>query len=116
MLCEMDMAVEIKEEPVYLEEIGNTSLEDYYLSEMTYLKEESKSELSEPGPSLKNTFEEHFKLDSTMECLKEETKPEWTKTGLTEPTAAIKDETIIEPTTVELVPRFKEENSSRMLS
>ncbi|XP_067013686.2 zinc finger protein OZF isoform X1 [Anabrus simplex] len=94
MLNEMDMEVNIKEEPVWLEEAAETSHEDR-LSGMIHIKEESKSELAEPGPSQDNVFEECFQLQSTMTCLKEETEPEL-EPGPTQSAAIVKDELSVE--------------------
>ncbi|XP_068083066.1 uncharacterized protein [Anabrus simplex] len=56
--CEMDLKVQIKEEPVWVEVTADTSLENYELiSEMIPLKQEIKSELTEPGRTQENTFE-----------------------------------------------------------
>ncbi|XP_068083991.1 zinc finger protein 664 [Anabrus simplex] len=63
LLCEMDSEVQIKEEPVCLEEIASTSLENFELpSKMTSLKAEAKSELMVPGPTQQNTFQASVKV------------------------------------------------------
>ncbi|XP_068082992.1 uncharacterized protein [Anabrus simplex] len=54
----MDIKVEIKEEPIWLEGATNTSLENFQLvSEMVPLKQETKLELTEPESTQGNTFE-----------------------------------------------------------
>ncbi|XP_068086766.1 uncharacterized protein [Anabrus simplex] len=56
--CEMDQKVVMKEEPVWLEEKVNTTLENFELvSEMKPLKQETYSDLTEPGPAQKDSFE-----------------------------------------------------------
>ncbi|XP_067004354.2 gastrula zinc finger protein xLCGF3.1 [Anabrus simplex] len=58
MQCEMDLEVEVKEEPVWFEGTADASLENFELvSEMIPLKQEIKLELTEPGPTQENTFE-----------------------------------------------------------
>ncbi|XP_068083038.1 zinc finger protein 852-like isoform X1 [Anabrus simplex] len=78
----MDQKVEIKEEPVWLEGTASTSFDHCELVlEKTHLKEETKSELADPGQAQLNTFE-HF--------------------------ADVKDEILVEEHPVPLVPCFKE--------
>ncbi|XP_068087133.1 zinc finger protein OZF-like, partial [Anabrus simplex] len=56
--CEMDLEVNIKEEPAWLEGTRNASLESIeHLSDMVVLKNEVKSELTEPGSTQENTLE-----------------------------------------------------------
>ncbi|XP_067013274.2 uncharacterized protein [Anabrus simplex] len=52
----MDLEVQIKEEPVLVE--GTPPLENFQpVSEVISLKQETKSELTEPGATLENAFE-----------------------------------------------------------
>ncbi|XP_068083000.1 uncharacterized protein [Anabrus simplex] len=54
----MDQIVQIKEEPLCLEGTTSTSLENFeFISDMIPLKQETKSELTEPGPTQENAFE-----------------------------------------------------------
>ncbi|XP_068086981.1 uncharacterized protein [Anabrus simplex] len=82
----MDLEVEIKEEPVWLEEKDNSSLEKFeFVSEMKPLKQETKSELRESVPTQDNALE---------------------------PSPDIKEEISIEQNTVdEFVPHIEEENN-----
>ncbi|XP_068083051.1 uncharacterized protein [Anabrus simplex] len=86
----MDQKVNVKEEPVWLEGTTNTSLENFEREwDMISLKPETKSELTEPGPTQENTFE------SSVD---------------------IKEEIVLEQQTVDLlVPYIKEENNCREL-
>ncbi|XP_067004459.1 uncharacterized protein [Anabrus simplex] len=104
----MDHKIEIKEEPVWLGGPAVSSLENFeFVSEMISLKQETNSELAEPGPAKENTFRETFEPLSEMILLKQETTSE-----LTEPVPA--QENAFEPATdIEdkiMVPDFKEEN------
>ncbi|XP_068083889.1 zinc finger protein 583-like [Anabrus simplex] len=75
----MDMEIEIKEEPVWCEGTANTLLENLELvSEMVSLKQETKSELTEPDPTQENAFE-------TSADIKEETLVEQEKVDLRVP-------------------------------
>ncbi|XP_068082993.1 uncharacterized protein [Anabrus simplex] len=54
----MDLKEDIKGEPVWLEGTASTSLGNFeFVSQMILLKEETKSELMEPGPMWVNTCE-----------------------------------------------------------
>ncbi|XP_068086472.1 uncharacterized protein [Anabrus simplex] len=58
MQCEMDLDIKIKEEPAWLKETTNLSLENIkHVSEVIALKQEAKSELTEPGPTQENSLE-----------------------------------------------------------
>ncbi|XP_068084083.1 gastrula zinc finger protein XlCGF57.1-like [Anabrus simplex] len=84
----MDSEVQIKEEPVCLEEIASTSLENLELPpEMTCLDAEAKSELIVPGPTQQNTFQASVKvkdeifvqeqaIHQLVPCVKEENNVE----------------------------------------
>ncbi|XP_068084073.1 uncharacterized protein [Anabrus simplex] len=83
----MDHKVEVKEEPVWLEETASTSFDNYEpASDEMHLKEETKSELAEPGQTQVNTFE---------------------------PFTDVKDEICIDEHTVcQLIPSLKEEDKT----
>ncbi|XP_067004902.2 uncharacterized protein [Anabrus simplex] len=75
----MDSEVEIKEEPVWHEETGNPSCENFELeSSLTCLKEEIKPELTEPGPTqpaaiIKDEIiVEEQTVDQLVPCFKKE--------------------------------------------
>ncbi|XP_068086359.1 uncharacterized protein [Anabrus simplex] len=82
----MDLEVNIKEEPVWLEGTTNSSLEDIeHSSEVIPLKEEVKSELTEPEPThedslqlsediKKEIFVEQHTDDQLLAYIKEKTK------------------------------------------
>ncbi|XP_068083888.1 uncharacterized protein [Anabrus simplex] len=113
----MDQKLEIKEEPVWLEGTANTSLENFeFVSEMISLKQETKSELTEPQPTQGNTFKEDFEHVSEITPLKQETKSELTEPVPTQENAFenatdIKHEIYIEDHTIDqMYPCFKEEN------
>ncbi|XP_068086352.1 uncharacterized protein [Anabrus simplex] len=54
----MELEVKIKEEPAWLEGTTTASLENFeHVSEVIALKEEVKSDLTEPGSSLENSLE-----------------------------------------------------------
>ncbi|XP_068084084.1 uncharacterized protein [Anabrus simplex] len=84
----MDLEIKIKEEPAWLEGTGNASLENIEhvgLLEMITLKNEAKSEITEPGPTQDNSFEhsedikkevfiEQHTVGQLVPYIKEETK------------------------------------------
>ncbi|XP_068086463.1 zinc finger protein 501-like isoform X1 [Anabrus simplex] len=84
--CEMDLEINIKEEPAWLEETTNASLENIELvSDVVVLKKEVKSELTEPGSTQEDTlqpskgikeeiFTEHGTIDQLVPYIKEDTK------------------------------------------
>ncbi|XP_068086753.1 uncharacterized protein [Anabrus simplex] len=86
----MDQEVKIKEEPAWPEGTTNASLENIeHVSEMIPLKNEAKSELTEPVPMQENSFE---------------------------PSKDIKEEVFIEEhTDDQLLPNIKEETNSDLL-
>ncbi|XP_068083890.1 uncharacterized protein [Anabrus simplex] len=108
----MDQEVEVKEEPVWLEGVDITSLENFeHISEMISLKQEGKSELTEPVPTTESAFEENFELESSVTHLKDEIKPELLELGSTQNATDIKDGIFIEDHTIdERVLCIKEEN------
>ncbi|XP_068086767.1 uncharacterized protein [Anabrus simplex] len=85
----MDQKVVMKEEPVWLEEKVNTTLENFELvSEMKPLKQETYSDLTEPGPAQKDSFE---------------------------PSAGIKEEIFVEqPTVDQPIPYMREGNETNL--
>ncbi|XP_068085452.1 uncharacterized protein [Anabrus simplex] len=86
----MDLEVNIKEEPAWLEGTRNASLESIeHLSDMVVLKKEVKSELTEPGSTQENTLE---------------------------PSEGIKEEIFTDPGSInQLVPNIKEETKSDVM-
>ncbi|XP_068086261.1 uncharacterized protein [Anabrus simplex] len=82
----MDLEVNIKEEPAWLEETTNASLENIErVSEVIALKKEAKSELTEPESTQENSLEpskdnkkeifiEQHTDDQLLAYIKEETK------------------------------------------
>ncbi|XP_068086996.1 zinc finger protein 134-like [Anabrus simplex] len=82
----MDLEVKIKEEPAWLEETTNASLENIeHISEVIALKEEVKSELTDPGSAQEKSLEppedikeeifiEEHTDDQLLQYIKEETK------------------------------------------
>ncbi|XP_068086384.1 zinc finger protein 239-like [Anabrus simplex] len=84
----MDLEVNFKEEPAWLEETTDASLENIeHVSEVIALKKEVKSELTEPESTQENSLE---------------------------PSKCIKEEIFTEPGTInQLVPNIKEETRSR---
>ncbi|XP_068086265.1 uncharacterized protein [Anabrus simplex] len=82
----MDLKVEIKEEPVWFEGTSNTSLENSELvTEIITVKQETKSELTEPGPLQENLLEspenikeeiftEQHTVDQSLPFIQEENK------------------------------------------
>ncbi|XP_068086365.1 uncharacterized protein [Anabrus simplex] len=87
MQCEMDQEVKIKEEPAWLKETTNASLENIeHVSEVIALKQEAKSELTEPESTQENSLEpsednkkeifiEQNTDDQLLAYVKEETQP-----------------------------------------
>ncbi|XP_068086362.1 zinc finger protein 397-like [Anabrus simplex] len=87
MQCEMDQEVKIKEEPAWLKETTNASLENSeHVSEVIALKQEAKSELTEPESTQENSLEpsednkkeifiEQNTDDQLLAYVKEETQP-----------------------------------------
>ncbi|XP_067014654.2 uncharacterized protein [Anabrus simplex] len=81
----MDLEVKIKEEPAWLEETTNASLENIeHISEVIALKEEVKSELTDPGSAQEKSLEppedikeeifiEEHTDDQLLQYIKEET-------------------------------------------
>ncbi|XP_067010603.2 uncharacterized protein [Anabrus simplex] len=81
----MELEVKIKEEPAWLEGTTTASLENFeHVSEVIVVKEEVKSELTEPGSSQENSLEpsedikeeifvEEHTDDQLMPYIKEET-------------------------------------------
>ncbi|XP_068087013.1 uncharacterized protein [Anabrus simplex] len=82
----MDLEAKIKEEPAWLEGTTTASLENFeHVSEVIAVKEEVKSELTEPGSSQDNPLEpsegtkeeifiEEHADDQLLPYIKEETK------------------------------------------
>ncbi|XP_068085447.1 zinc finger protein 69 homolog [Anabrus simplex] len=82
----MELEVNIKEEPAWLEGTRNASLENIeHVSDMVVLKNEVKSELTEPGSTQENTLEqsedikkeifiEQYTDDQLLAYIKEETR------------------------------------------
>ncbi|XP_068082991.1 uncharacterized protein [Anabrus simplex] len=110
----MDEPVFVKSEPAWsLEAEEPSNFEDSQLvSEMIPVKQEIKLELTEPGPTQQNAFEENSQVATEMIPVKQETKSELTEPGLTqenafEPSADIKEEFFVEH---QLAPNIKEEN------
>ncbi|XP_068086814.1 uncharacterized protein [Anabrus simplex] len=69
----MDLEIKIKEEPAGLEETTNASLENFeHVSEVIALKEEVKSELTEPGSSQENSREPSEDTKEEI-CIEEQT-------------------------------------------
>ncbi|XP_068083018.1 uncharacterized protein [Anabrus simplex] len=115
----MDLEVKIKDEPICFEETLNTSFENFELvPEIVLLKQETKSELTDPGPTPKNAMEVNFELVPEIVLLKQETKSELSDPGPTqenamEPSTDIKGEVFIEQQTVDPpVPCVKEANTN----
>ncbi|XP_068086891.1 uncharacterized protein PF3D7_1120000-like [Anabrus simplex] len=114
--CEMDLEIKIKEEPAWLEGKTTASLEKFeHVSEVIALKEEVKSELTEPGASQENSLEENFEHVSEVIALKEEvkselTEPESLQENSLEPSEDTKEGIFIEEhTDDQLLPYIKEE-------
>ncbi|XP_067010856.1 uncharacterized protein PF3D7_1120000-like [Anabrus simplex] len=112
----MDLEAKIKEEPAWLEGKTTASLENFeHVSEVIALKEEVKSELTEPESSQENSLEENIEHVSDMVVLKNEVKSELTEPGSTqentlEPSEGIKEEIFTDPGSInQLVPNIKEE-------
>ncbi|XP_067014706.2 uncharacterized protein [Anabrus simplex] len=82
----MDLEVKVKKEPAWLEETTNVSLENIeHVPEVIALKEEVKSELTDPGSMQENSLEpsedikeeifiEEHADDQLLPYIKEETK------------------------------------------
>ncbi|XP_067013202.2 uncharacterized protein [Anabrus simplex] len=104
----MDLKIEIKEEPVWLEGTASTSFDNYKLtSDEMHLKEETKSELPEPGQT-----QDNYELTSDKMQLEKGTSSEFAEPGQTQPCANIKDEICIdEPAVGQLVACLKEEDN-----
>ncbi|XP_068086868.1 hypermethylated in cancer 2 protein-like [Anabrus simplex] len=116
----MDLEAKIKEEPDWIEGETTASLENFkHVSEVIALKEEVKSELTEPGSMQENSLEENFEHISEVIALKEEVKSELTESGSIqenslEPSEYTKEEIFIEEhTDDQLLPYIKEETKSR---
>ncbi|XP_067004913.2 uncharacterized protein [Anabrus simplex] len=109
LLCEMDQKIEIKEEPVWLEGTASTSFDNYVLTlDEVHLKEETKSELPEPGQT-----QDNYELASEEMHFKEETKSDLAEPEQTQPATDIKDEIcVVDHTVGQLVACLKKEDSS----
>ncbi|XP_068086949.1 uncharacterized protein [Anabrus simplex] len=114
----MDLEAKIKEEPGWIEGETTASLENFEnVSEVIALKEEVKSELTEPESSQENSLEENFEYVSEVIALKGEVKSELTEPGSMqensfEPSEYTKEEIFIEEhTDDQLLPYSKEETN-----